>query len=71
MKAFRVSSIPQALTLAFVLVWTLSPIYVGVMTRWRPKRGWFESETPRLFAIARRTDLKPELVEVWKRNWPA
>ena len=32
MKAFRVSSIPQALTLAFVLVWTLSPIYVGVMT---------------------------------------
>ena len=31
-KAFRVSSIPQALTLAFVLVWTLSPIYIGVMT---------------------------------------
>ena len=45
-------------------------IYVSVMTRWRPKRGWFESETPRLFAIARRTDLKPELGEVWKRNWP-
>ena len=45
-------------------------IYVSVMTRWRPKRGWFEIETPRLFAIARRTDLKPELVEVWKRNWP-
>ena len=32
MRAFRVTSIPQALTLAFVLVWTLSPIYVGVMT---------------------------------------
>ncbi|TMJ21695.1 MAG: glutathione S-transferase family protein, partial [Alphaproteobacteria bacterium] len=44
-------------------------IYVSVMTRWRPKRGWFEIETPRLFAIARRTDLKPELAEVWKRNW--
>jgi len=46
-------------------------IYVSVMTRWRPKRGWFESETPRLFSIARRADLKPELVEVWKRNWPS
>jgi len=45
-------------------------IYVSVMTRWRPKRGWFEGETPRLFAIARRADLKPELVAVWKRNWP-
>ena len=46
-------------------------IYIGVMTRWRPKRGWFETEAPRLFAIARRTDQRPELAEVWKRNWPA
>lgn len=45
-------------------------IYVSVMTRWRPKRGWFETETPKLFAIARRADARPELVEVWKRNWP-
>ena len=45
-------------------------IYVSVMTRWRPKRGWFENETPKLFAVACRADLKPELVEVWKRNWP-
>ena len=27
-------------------------IYIDVMTRWRPKRGWFESETPHSFAIA-------------------
>jgi GST-like protein len=46
-------------------------IYLDVMTRWRPKRGWFESETPRLFAIARRADQKPELTGVWARNWPA
>ena len=46
-------------------------IYISVMTRWRPKRGWFESETPKLFATARRADLKPELAEVWKRNWPS
>ena len=45
-------------------------IYIGVMTRWRPKRGWFETETPKLFAIARRADAKPELAEVWKRNFP-
>jgi GST-like protein len=45
-------------------------IYLSVMTRWRPKRGWFETETPRLFAIARRADARPELVDVWKRNWP-
>jgi GST-like protein len=45
-------------------------IYIDVMTRWRPKRGWFESETPRLFAIARKADALPELKEVWKRNYP-
>jgi GST-like protein len=45
-------------------------IYVGVMTRWRPKRGWFETETPKLFAIARRADARPELADVWKRNFP-
>ena len=46
-------------------------IYLDVMSRWRPKRGWFETETPHLFAIARRTDQVPELAEVWKRNFPA
>ncbi|MFZ5778667.1 MAG: glutathione S-transferase family protein [Pseudomonadota bacterium] len=46
-------------------------IYVDVMTRWRPKRGWFETETPRLFAIARRADQMPKLTDVWKRNYPA
>ena len=45
-------------------------IYLAVMTRWRPKRGWFEHETPRLFAIARRTDQAPQLVSVWARNFP-
>ncbi|MCF8534439.1 MAG: glutathione S-transferase family protein [Reyranella sp.] len=50
---------------------TALDIYVGVMTRWRPKRGWFEHETPRLFAIARRADLVPELAPVWARNFPS
>ena len=45
-------------------------IYLDVMTRWRPKRGWFEAETPRLFAIARRADQVPQLGPVWARNFP-
>lgn len=45
-------------------------IYLGVMTRWRPRRGWFETETPRLFAIARKADARPELKETWRRNFP-
>ncbi len=43
-------------------------IYIGVMTRWRPRRGWFETEAPRLFAIARKVDQRPELKETWRRN---
>jgi GST-like protein len=43
-------------------------IYVGLMTRWRPKRGWFEIETPKLFGIARRADQVPELKYMWARN---
>jgi len=43
-------------------------IYIGVMTRWRPRRGWFETEAPKLFAIARKADQRPELKETWRRN---
>jgi GST-like protein len=46
-------------------------IYVGVMTRWRPKRGWFEVETPKLAAIAHAIDALPKLAPVWARNDPA
>lgn len=45
-------------------------LYLSVMTRWRPRRGWFEIETPRLFAIARKADARPELKETWRRNFP-
>jgi GST-like protein len=46
-------------------------IYAGVMTRWRPKRGWFEVETPRLAAIVHAVDALPKLAPVWARNDPA
>ena len=45
-------------------------IYLGVMTRWRPKRTWFEDETPKLAASARKADALPQLAEVWQRNFP-
>jgi GST-like protein len=45
-------------------------IYVGVMTRWRPNKPWFEANTPRLAAIAARAYAVPKLVEMWKRNQP-
>lgn len=43
-------------------------IYVGVMTRWTPRRAWFEANTPKLYALALRTDGVPELAAVWRRN---
>ena len=43
-------------------------IYVCVMTRWRPKRPWFETNTPQLAAIASRTERVPQLVACWGRN---
>jgi GST-like protein len=56
--------------------WFLGPrfsaldIYIVVMTRWRPRRPWFAEHRPRLHAIALRTDARPELAQVWQRNFP-
>ena len=43
-------------------------LYIAVMTRWRPKRPWFATNTPKLAAIAARTEQVPQLVECWSRN---
>jgi GST-like protein len=43
-------------------------IYVCVMTRWRPKRPWFATNTPNLTAIALRTEQLPQLAACWARN---
>jgi GST-like protein len=45
-------------------------IYLGVMTRWRPKREWFAAHAPRLHAIGLRTDAIPALLPAWTRNFP-
>jgi GST-like protein len=44
-------------------------LYAAIMTRWTPRRPWF-AETPKLNAIAQRTDAVPELAAVLKRNFP-
>jgi GST-like protein len=44
-------------------------IYIAVMTRWRPGRKWFEANTPKLVAIARKAAEKPELAAVLARNF--
>ena len=45
-------------------------IYVAVMTRWRPRREWFVAHCPKLTAIARAVEQRPELAAVGQRNFP-
>jgi GST-like protein len=43
---------------------------VWAMVRWRPGRAWFEENTPKLAAIARRLDGDARLDKVKARNFP-
>jgi GST-like protein len=45
-------------------------IYLAVMTRWRPRRAWFAEHCPKLHAIVLRAEARPELAQVWRRNFP-
>jgi GST-like protein len=45
-------------------------IYLAVMTHWRPRRAWFAEHCPALHAIALKAEARPELAQVWKRNFP-
>jgi GST-like protein len=44
-------------------------LYVGVMTRWRPRRAWFADATPKLHAIAQAIDADPHYADVLARNF--
>jgi GST-like protein len=44
-------------------------LYVGAMTRWRPRRAWFAANAPKLAAIAARVDGLPALARAWRRNF--
>jgi len=45
-------------------------VYVWAMTRWRPRRAWFEEHCPRLAAIASTLDAEPKLARVNAYNFP-
>ncbi len=47
---------------------TAMDLYIAVMTQWRPNRVWFEPNTPKLFAIAKAVEARPEFAAVWQRN---
>jgi GST-like protein len=44
-------------------------IYVCTMTHWRPRRPWFDANTPTLAAIVDATKAVPRLSRVWARNF--
>ena len=44
-------------------------VYIGVMTRWRPRRGWFTQNCPKLAAIATAVDSDPRLTALWSANF--
>lgn len=44
-------------------------VFISIMTRWVPRRPWFEENCPKLMAIARAVDAMPALQPVWKRNF--
>lgn len=45
-------------------------IYICTMTHWRPRRPWFDANTPGLAAIADAARALPKLSEVWTGNFP-
>lgn len=44
-------------------------LYLGVMSRWRPGRKWFEAEAPRIAAIARRVEADPAIRPILARHF--
>ena len=45
-------------------------IYICTMTRWLPRRPWFDKHTPRLVAIADASESIERFADVWARNFP-
>ena len=44
-------------------------LYLAVMTRWRPGRKWFDENTPKVMAIAKRAAALPAVAPVMQRNF--
>lgn len=54
----------------FVLGSTLSApdIYIAAMVTWRPRRAWFQANTPKIARIAEKTQTYPGLADVMRAN---
>jgi GST-like protein len=48
---------------------TVLDIQVAMMSRWRPRRVWFDESCPKLAAAVRLTEESPIVAEVWARNF--
>lgn len=48
---------------------TVLDIQVAMMSRWRPRRVWFDAHCPRLAAAVQRTEENPIVAAVWARNF--
>lgn len=44
-------------------------VFLAVMSHWQPRRPWFESNCPRIAAIAAAADQAPSLAPVMQRNF--
>lgn len=44
-------------------------VYVAAMAHWRPRRAWFDANTPKLAKIASATLAREEFGDVWRRNF--
>lgn len=44
-------------------------LYIAVMTHWRPGRKWFDANTPKLMAIAKRATALDAVAPVMRRNF--
>jgi len=45
-------------------------LYIGVLSRWEPRRAWHEANAPKFLTIARAAHDLPRLADVWARNFP-
>ncbi|MBC6981632.1 glutathione S-transferase family protein [Caulobacter sp. 17J80-11] len=49
---------------------SLLDVYLTVVSRWNPRRRWFEEACPKLASVARRVDALPELQALWAERMP-
>jgi GST-like protein len=44
-------------------------VYLAAMVHWRPRRPWFDTNAPRVAAVAGRIESRPELAELFAANF--